>query len=328
MKSAIKFIIAAALIGYLIKSGSLDFTLITKSLDNKTEWILCGFFLISNVLTGTLRWKNILQLSTDNKLQYLQVLKINWIGLLFNTVLPGSVSGDFIKLIYARDLDRENFSKTFLITSVLIDRILGLVGLLILLGLFSIMNYTELAAKSSELKNLLHFNFLVFIFVILFVISILLPVTIQSFILNIIGKLPIIAKHATKALEQIWMIGSNKKILFGNIVLSMIGQTFFILGFWSIATPFFETAIPFQYALTFIPLGLCTIAIPITPQGLGVGHVAFKTLFSYFGQSNGDSLFNLYFLSGVTVNLLGIIPYLLYRNNHDIKSEMQEFETN
>ena len=325
LKTIAKLLLAFGLIFYLVKSGRIDFSILQKSLDHKLEWFLCFACLILNVLLGTLRWKNILEIKAERSFSYLKILKIGWIGLLFNTVLPGSVSGDFIKLVYAKPLD-EKFTKTFLVTSVFLDRIFGLVGLLTLLGLSSIYNYGDLTAKSESLANLIHFNFLIFFGIILFIASILMPSKIQDKILGITSKVPVIATHLTNTFGQVWLVGKYRKVLFTNVFLSMAGQTFFLLGFWIIASPFFNVDVPFKYALTFIPLGLCTIAIPITPQGLGIGHAAFDTLFGYFGIDNGASLFNLYFISGVLVNLIGAIPYVL-SGKKNVKAQAQQFET-
>ena len=325
IKTLIKFSIAAALIGWLVKSGKIDFSLLSKSFEHVENWIICFSFLLLNILIGAFRWKRILQLKSNKVFPYLKILMINWIGLLFNTILPGSVSGDFIKLVYAKGLD-ENFTKTFLITSVLMDRIIGLFGLLSLMGIASIINYSELVALSPQVEKLIHFNFFVFAAILAILFSILLPGRIQTKILAISSKLPVIAKHLTNTLEQIWLIGRHRRIFFENVLLSMFGQTFFMLGFWILASPFFNVEIEFKYALTFIPLGLTTIAIPITPQGLGIGHAVFEKLFSFFGVTGGASLFNLYFVSNVVSCLLGVFPYLMWGNRKKIKQQLSEFE--
>lgn len=95
-----------------------------------------------------------------------------------------------------------------------------------------------------------------------------------------------------------------------RIVVSMMAHFFGILAFWRLTSPFYDIAIPLRFAFAFMPLGLMAMAIPITPAGLGVGHAIFDTLFSYFGQKNGASLFNLYFITYVFLNLLGCIAYL------------------
>lgn len=294
-------------------------------MNNYQNWIMCFGCIAITYMVGTLRWKKILQLKSQTKFKFFDVLKINWIGFLFNTILPGSVSGDFIKLVYARNLD-QNFTKTFLVTSVVMDRVIGLFGLLFLLGLASLFSYNELVAISTQLKTMIHFNFMVFFGMLVIISSVLFPEKLQNHILTLTDKIPVLHKQIRKTLEQVWLIGKYKRVFFENIGLSMIAQLFFILGFWIIASPFFESEIPFRYAFTFIPLGLCTIAIPITPQGLGIGHAVFDTLFKYFGVNKGASLFNLYFVSTVTMNLVGIIPYLT-SDHRNIKKEAAEFNT-
>jgi uncharacterized membrane protein YbhN (UPF0104 family) len=78
--------------------------------------------------------------------------------------------------------------------------------------------------------------------------------------------------------------------------------------------PFLENPLPLKYAFSFIPLGLISIMVPISPMGLGVGHAMFQELFSYFHITNGASLFNLFFLFQIFVNLLGGISYIFYRD--------------
>ena len=91
------------------------------------------------------------------------------------------------------------------------------------------------------------------------------------------------------------------------------------------ALPYFAQAIPFKFAFTFIPLGFVAIALPVAPAGMGVGHAIFGTLFSYFNIDNGASLFNLYFVAMVMINLLGVIPYLM-SGKRDMLKRASKFE--
>ncbi len=75
----------------------------------------------------------------------------------FNSVLPGSVSGDIVKVFYLKEIDR-GLSNRFLFASVLIDRFVGLFGLIIILGGFSIINYENLSSLSQDIKTLMDIN--------------------------------------------------------------------------------------------------------------------------------------------------------------------------
>lgn len=322
-KQILKFLFAGALLYWLYNSGKLKFDLIEQSLNHPFHWVFCFIFLIGSVFITTLRWKSILEIKSQIKFTFPAILKLTWIGLMFNTALPGAVSGDIIKLVYAKNLDK-SLDKTFLVTSVIFDRIIGLFGLLTLLGVFSVINYADLTARSNELANMIHFNFLLVFGMILFLIILFLPAKIQEIGLNLARKIPVVKNHLAKTLAQVWLIGRNKKLILTTILLSVVCHIFNIMAFWTLAKPFITADIPTRYAFSFIPIGFLTLAIPVAPAGLGVGHAVFDKLFSFFGQMNGASLFNFQFLATVIVNLCGIVPYLFHRDKSLDKKTLED----
>jgi len=68
--------------------------------------------------------------------------------------------------------------------------------------------------------------------------------------------------------------------------------------------------IPLTAYLMLVPLGLMLTAIPVTPAGLGVGQVAFLSLFHLAGTSQGANLYTLYMASFVLINLSGAFLYV------------------
>ena len=56
--------------------------------------------------------------------------------------------------------------------------------------------------------------------------------------------------------------------------------------------------------------------VPVSPGGIGVGHVAFDRLFSMIGISGGASVFNAYLIGQMAVSLLCVFPYLALRRSH------------
>lgn len=322
-KQIFKLLFAGGLLYWLYSSGKLKFDLIEQSLNHGWHWFFCFLFLIGSVLITTLRWKSILEIKSQIKFTFPSILKLTWIGLMFNTALPGAVSGDIIKLVYAKNLD-SSLDKTFLVTSVIFDRIIGLFGLLTLLGIFSAINYGELTTRSSDLTNMIHFNFLLVFGMLIFLVVLFLPTKIQEIILNIARKMPVIKNHLAKTLEQVWLIGQNRKLIVTTILLSVVCHIFNIMAFWTLVKPFLVADIPTRYAFSFIPIGFLTLAIPVAPAGLGVGHAVFDKLFSFFGQMNGASLFNFQFLATVIVNLCGVIPYLFHRDKALDKKTLED----
>ncbi len=309
IKIIVKFIFASAIIIWLFRSGDLDLSLIPKMLNHQyriATMVAIGIFI--SFLTAY-RWKKLLDSGQQNQLPMKSIFRLTWIGMFFSAVLPGAVTGDLIKLAYAKKIN-QNASSSYLLSSIFLDRIFGLSGLILVLGFFTALNYTNLISKSTELTTLIHFNIFLLIGTMFFFISIFIHTKVQSFILNLTKKIPLIGSKFANLFEMIWLIGKNKKIVFLAVGISLLVQIMGVLSFFIIVEPF-APSLSLLNTFTFVPIGFITIAIPISPQGLGVGHVVFNTLFSFFKIDNGASLFNLYFLVTLIINLLGSIPYIL-----------------
>lgn len=321
IKTLLKFLVAALLIGWLISSGKLDFSLVKRLISESNNWIYAFILIVIQINLGSFRWRALLRTKTKNPLPPFKLMSLNWIGQFFNTFLPGAVTGDLIKLVYARDLDK-TLPKTFLVMSAFIDRILGMVGLIFLTGVFTILNYEEMIAISPKMKALLPFNGLLFLGSIIFLVSLFLPLKFQNLILSLSRKVPLLGDKVAITFEQVWSIGKSKSTILLGVALSCMLQFGNIFAFWLVTEPFIEVKVPIGQLFTFIPIGMISTAIPISPAGLGVGHVIFEKLFGLVNISGGASLFNLFFLLNVTTNLLGVVPYLLSKK-HTIKEADQ-----
>jgi glycosyltransferase 2 family protein len=310
IKVVFKISFAAALVWWLVQSGRLDFGLVSQAFQSPSLILGCLVLIAFQALLASWRWKLLLEVESLKTFPLLSVARLTWIGLFFNSFLPGAVTGDLIKLVYARELD-PSLSKTTLITSAFLDRIFGLVGLLTLMGLFSLVNYNKVTAISPQLTYLIHFNLFLFAGAIFFVATLFFPKKGQSLVLNLVENIPVLGLKIQKTFEKVWLIGSHPKSVFKAIFMSLVIQFISVFAFWMLTSPFYSSNLSLSEVFTFIPLGLIAVAIPIAPAGLGVGHLAFDTLFNYAGVRGGASLFNLFFLCMLTVNLHGLIPYLL-----------------
>ena len=56
--------------------------------------------------------------------------------------------------------------------------------------------------------------------------------------------------------------------------------------------------------LFLMPIGLITTAIPLAPGGIGIGHVAFESLYQLVGVAGGADIFNMYIIQ-LAVYLMG-----------------------
>jgi hypothetical protein len=324
IKNLLKFLFAGGIIYWLLQSGKLDLSLINKSLETPGTLTLCLFLLFVQLLLGSQRWRLLLSIQAKNTLNYFKVLMICWIGLFFNIFLPGAVTGDLIKLVYIKDLDK-SFTKTFLVSSALIDRVLGFAALITLTGFFSLINFKRMLELSPNTTTLLTMNLLLFIGVIAFMFSLFLPKVFQSKLLAVANMIPKIGPKIENALLEVWSFADKPKVIIYGFLISLFNQFLSILAFWTLTQPYYSKALTLGEVFTIIPTGVIATAIPIAPAGIGVGHAAFDKLFSLVDIAGGASFFNLFFVTIITLNLIGVIPYLFSGKKHSIK-ETEEFE--
>lgn len=85
------------------------------------------------MLMTTLRWNLILR-NQDIRLPLWRVFVINMVGQFYNSFLPGSTGGDFMKAYFA---SRQTPHKIRAVISVAVDRVIGLLALVVMGGLMA-----------------------------------------------------------------------------------------------------------------------------------------------------------------------------------------------
>lgn len=306
--NAIKLLVAAGLLYWLVTSGKLDFKLLFDLAGHPVAVTLAIIFSVLNFVLISYRWESILRARSQVRLPILGLLRITWIGQFFSSVLPGSVSGDLVKILYVQRFDH-SFSKKFIFASILIDRLMGLSGLILLVGLSSFFFSSHILEKAPAMRPLLNMNYLL---VLLVLTSLFIFVFFNHVVRQLLVRMEqIILPKVFKKIIGLWddlvMIKSQ---MLKAVALSIVVQLIAVVIFWVLIRPFVGTHMDFVQALAFIPIGLMTLALPVAPSGLGVGHAIFQKLFEFSGIENGASLFNLYFVLTLVVNVCGVIPYV------------------
>lgn len=310
-----KILIAGGLIVWLLKSGKLDLSLLKNLALFPLAVSLACLLQLINYLLVSWRWRLIISSRSSQKMSLKDILKINWIGQFFSSVLPGSVSGDLVKLFYIQSID-PTLSKKFVFASILIDRVMGLSGLILLVGISSLLFSNHILSSAPDMEGLLKINYLLSCAVI---ISLLLFFFCHGFAKSLLqlGR----EKTPFKAVFEKLLVLFNDLVLIKGrmvkaVITSILIQLVAVLIFWILIAPYVSQRMDLAQALAFIPIGLMTLALPIAPSGLGVGHAIFQKLFEFSGIDNGASLFNLYFVVTLALNLIGAIPYLLFKKKN------------
>lgn len=303
-----KVLFSVGIIFWLIQSGKLNFAALQNLLTPGVAAL--GFFLVFlNVFFVSERWRVLIQ-SQGLKVSAFSVYKLSLIGGFFNFAMPGGVGGDVVKAFY---FSRENpGSKVVAVTSVLMDRILGLFALVVLALIVMVYDY-EHVASTPALKTL--FWFIVGLFSLFATaLSLIFSTHLyqQGHLNKVLNHMPLAAK-LLKVYESTHLYGSDKKRIFFVIFISLIAQVCSIFFLYIAGTASGIADIPLKTYFLVAPLGFMATAIPISPAGVGVGQAAFYFLFNiYMGQTTelGPTAITAFQVTNFCVSLLGAFFYL------------------
>lgn len=307
-----KFVLAFALCYWLFTNGKLDFSLVSKSFHMGYLWIMGLLLLALRNLLNTARFKVLFVSKTRVLIPFIKVLSFDAVGSFFSVILPGSAAGDVIRFFYYKDFN-EKITKSTIATLLVLDRLIGLTGLLVVGVVVSLIQFEIIRNINPALLTLVYINIFLFIglfsLLILFFTDVLPQDKWLTKMTSWFFRWPKIQSIAEEMLSVQIPIKDFWKALF----LGIVSQAALITAFWTFSAPFLSESVSFLNMIAVIPIGLIGSAMPITPAGLGVGHLLFENLFKMVGVANGASLFNLTFLGSVSISLLGVIPYLLLK---------------
>ncbi|MCH2174911.1 MAG: flippase-like domain-containing protein [Lentisphaeria bacterium] len=347
LKLGFSFFLAAGLIYWIIPVKPEADASVAHRINLHFSWLkdlLSGvsifWFVLSFLLQGItcficfFRWKLLLKASKIS-IPYLTASKLGLIGLFFNSFPGGMVSGDFSKMVYVVKHSRQN--RTQGVMSIIVDRILGLMGLFFIAMLACLMIFNQLISSSPEMKTS------VLMMIGLGVCSIigLIVITNKSFF----DRLPpvhLTLKLAEKFLpSKIYTMGmklytafndyqDNKKIVIHAFLLSLAVHFIASLAVFSAAIGLGETQIPLKMYVASTQLGNLMGSVPIFPGGIGGRDVVISQFLLKSGTDISQTI-----AAGVPIlytfvislwSVIGGIVFTTQKGNINISSDEEEAE--
>lgn len=202
--------------------------------------------------------------------------KLYLTGTFINNFMPSFVAGDAYK---AYEIAKPQSRYMEASSTVIMDRITGLVGAMILALIFSALNY----------KTLLQNDLLMFIdaMIVLSLCTDIIIAKLKSIpvLKNFVIK--ILPKKAVMFLQQIYNYSNSttiiKKSVLWGMVFSVVGVAFLnYLLFWGLGIE-----VGFLDYMSVIFLISIVSALPITVNNIGLKEWAYITFFGIFGVSSG-----------------------------------------
>lgn len=150
MKKILLLLLKIAVIGgafwFLVSRGQLKWENIAKTFSYPQYLLPAIFLMFLPMLISFYRYHILLKSLSINIYRFADVMRIGFIGCFFNTFMPGAMGGDLVKVGYIMR-DSQQHSKA--IASVMIDRVQGLFGLLLIGGLAMLLAWQNVQATPS-----------------------------------------------------------------------------------------------------------------------------------------------------------------------------------
>ncbi|MDB5049945.1 MAG: hypothetical protein JWO30_3016 [Fibrobacteres bacterium] len=311
IRHLLKFALGAAAIWALIRSGALDPALVMQAFVNHPWLCLCAFlsYLLVVVVPAWLRWLLLIR-QAGLKAHPGRVFSLQMIGIFFNSLIPGGTGGDLIKgyYLFKEHDDRE---KALALTSIAMDRLIGLYGLLCVAMAMTWANY-GLWKDSSPLRlNSLFYAgvFLAFTGAIVFFFS---PWSRRYLEHPGLHRAP--GGRFLRSLSDSLLVYRKRPYgLLPPLALGIIVDCGLILLYY-----FSASSLGLRLSLAVhgfvVPTLTMINGIPISPSGLGVGEAAGEMIYRNLGVAQGGSeVLALVHIFILVTSLFGAPFYFLYR---------------
>lgn len=278
----IKIVVSLLLLAFI--ASKIDWTEAFANLKKANYFFIILVFMLILLERVELTYKwNLLLWARGINISFWRLFWIYAISAFWGLFLPSSIGSDVAKSYYL--IQEDNSEKAIIISSVLVDRILGILALLLLcvISLFI----------SGDLVSKINIKLYLFIILILFLIGLYLfqkkeTANLLHKLLNKIKFRSITEKIIKLHLSVLEYKKHPKTLLIAFVITFFVNITrvmiFYVIGLA------FNISIPIIYYFIFIPILTVVIMIPISIGGLGVGEGAFITFFSLVGISINDSI--------------------------------------
>lgn len=268
-------------------------------------WVVaaCLSVLLDRVLMAY-RWIALLAPIKATRPGFATLLRIFLVSTFVGTFLPGSVGGDAAR---TWSLTREGVPMAESLASVLMDRLLGVVSILIsaLVGLAIVpdMARTQYVVPLTVVTGLLCMAALGFAF----------STTVDDFVKARLRLLPAgkVREKVASILDALQAYRAHHGVALWVLVASLAVQALRILQGWMFGRSL-GMAPPLSAYFAFIPIIVLLMQFPVSISGIGIAQWAFPVCFTRVGASEADAvaLSVLFVALGIVGSLPGGLYYL------------------
>ena len=263
-------------------------------------------------LAAAVRWWLLLRVQSPGTSLW-KISQLLMVGMFFNLFLPGSTSGDAVKAFY---LLRGSLPgrRAGIILSIVMDRLLGLLALIILATIFLSLRYRWLT-QTRETANVVN-GFAI----ILFLAGGAIAAVFVGVQLRLADRLPAGAPGRTKFIEvasAVQLYTRAWPTTLAGIFISFVGHSSFFFTYY-FASNALRAGVSFVDMTVLLPVVNTIVSLPISVSGAGVRETLFITLLGKLCGVPGGTAATISIVGSLCTvffyGLVGGVFYLFFRS--------------
>lgn len=239
--------------------SQLKFTLLTAVFSKPLYAVAVVVLILLSMLANAFRWHR-LNAAQNITLHFSSSLKATYVGIAFNTILPGNVGGDFVRCFQVMK-HFPNLKSRAIMASIL-DRVCGLMGIAIITSVITLFYYDRFLNNPS----LAYIGKFCFALILLAVIG-------YSFVMLLQKKLSRLSLW-----QAIDAYRKSKLIVLEALTAAVVTQLLLLLVIILINDMMGLPKISAYIYMSALAIAQIANLIPLTPGGVGIGEAAFANV--------------------------------------------------
>jgi glycosyltransferase 2 family protein len=271
--------LAFGLLGWTIaKNWTVIQQVFQGPLDGRLFALAFAVNMLAVVLTFV-RWY-ILVRALDIPFRLRDAVRLGFIGNVFNLVIPGAVGGDLIKAVY---LCQEQSRKAEAVASMVIDRIVGLLGLFLLAAVMGAWIWRD---ASGDVQRLIMVVWVAVVAGLLGLAVLFTPALYQP-----LARLFARRKRLARIFQELSAAAGAYRTRLGVVALMLLMamgiHSLYVLSFYMVSRAMFPTIPSLGEHFLMVPLTLFTTAVPLPFGALGLSEKISDQLFRLVNHPSG-----------------------------------------
>jgi uncharacterized protein (TIRG00374 family) len=276
--TVVQILVTVGILAWVFRDHAQNMQMWEAVTHARPEWLLLGFLSYGLVeLLASGRWYLLLRVQ-GIRLKWWRLGALFMLGIFFNMFMPGGTGGDVLKVFYLVKEIPDKKAKGFL--AVLMDRLIGLMALIMISGVIIALQYNWLRTDPQAQK----LTWVLLLILVSGLGGIVFSFLISAF--NLAHKLPqkmpmrdamIDSSVAYNAYAKAWP--ASLLALFSSFGVHLASFAVFICAARALnVMDGHGTPLPVSQILTVMPIILTIAALPISVGGAGVREAVFVSL--------------------------------------------------